>query len=202
MTDFKFQISPLPEEYDELFTSEDDWWNNACLNFVQDGWGMYAIGYKEAADVLVKHVNDERRYQDVLIYPIVFLYRQYLELAIKDLIRHGRRLLDIYEPFPKTHRINTLWNICSALLSKISPGDSEREIKEIGRLLEEFCKVDPTSEAFRYPEDKNGHPSLPGIRHINIRNISEVINKISVILVGADAQIDEYLSFKQEMIDY
>ena len=189
----------LPDEADELFKSETDWWNNACLNFCHDGWGLHSIGYKEAADILVKQVTEKQRYQDALIYPIVFLYRQYLQLAIKDLIRCGNKLLDICETFPKTHNINQLWNACSKLLSRISPGDSENEIKEISRLLEQFCKVDPTSEAFRYPEDKNGNPSLPGIKHINIRNMSEVINKISVILEGADALIYEYLSCKRGM---
>lgn len=49
------------------------------------------------------------------------------------------------------------------------------------------------------PEDKEGNPSLPGIKHINVRNVRDVIGKISLILDGAAAQVDEYLSFKHEM---
>lgn len=50
---------------------------------------------------------------------------------------------------------------------------------------------------YGYPEDKNGDPSLPGLEPINIRNVRGVINKISTILNGANAMIDEYLSINQ-----
>ena len=189
----------LPSRTDKFFGSAEDWWNNACLNFMRDGWSLYAIGYKNAADLLVEYVEANARSQDTLVYPVLFLYRQYLELAIKDLIRQGRMLQDLAEPFPKSHRINELWKICSDLLAEISPGDSIEEQRQIGRLIEEFCQVDPTSMAFRYPEDRDGNPSLPGIKHINLRNVKAVIGKISLVLDGADAQIGEYLSIKADM---
>lgn len=189
----------LPSEDDRFFEG-DDWWDNACVNFLPDDWHIYAIGYKDAADILVAHVEEHKRGQDTLVYPVVFLYRQYLELKIKNLIRQGRCLQDIHEPFPKTHRIDELWKVCSDLLREIFPGDSEEEQAQIARLIEEFCQVDPTSTAFRYPEDLDGNPSLPPVvRHINLRNVKEVIDKISVILVGADTLIAEYLSIKADM---
>jgi len=191
----------LPSADDKLFTTAEDWWNNACLNWLPAGWDwdLYATGYKDAADILVSHIQDNNRHHDTMIYPIVFLYRQYLELAIKNLIRQVRRLQDVTEPFPKIHRIDELWCICHRLLSQIAPGDSEEELKHITRLIEEFSTVDPTSMAFRYPEDKGGSPSLPGITHINLRIVKEVIGKISVIIEGASAMVGEYLSFKWEM---
>jgi hypothetical protein len=74
------------------------------------------------------------------------------------------------------------------------------ELAQIGRLLDEFSKIDPDSMAFRYPQDKKGNPSLaPTLRHINIRNIAEVVGKISVILTGASVMFDEYLGYKAEM---
>lgn len=197
--DLNFEPPPLPSAEDKVFTTAEDWWNNACLNFVHDGWSIYAIGYKDAADTLVSHIDEKRRYQDTLVYPVVFLYRQYLELALKDIIRKGRRLQDISDPFPQIHKIDDLWRICSKLLNEISPGDSMDELAEIGRLISEFCTIDPLSMAFRYPEDKKGNPSLPGMTHINLRNVRDVIGKISVILSGADAQISEYLSIKADI---
>lgn len=95
--------------------------------------------------------------------------------------------------------INDLWKICEKLLNDISPCDSVKEIEQINRLISEFYSVDPKSTAFRYPEDKEGKPSLPGITHINIMNVRDVISKISVILNGADAQLSEYLSIKADI---
>lgn len=197
--ELNFKPPALPSSDDKLFDTAEDWWNNACLNYIHDGWSLYAIGYKEAADILVAHIVENQRYQDTLVYPILFLYRQYLELAIKNLIRNGRKLQDINEAVPTGHKIHDLWNTCEKLLNVISPDDSVEEIKQINRLISEFCSVDPTSTAFRYPEDKEGKPSLPGMTHINIRNVCDVINKISAILNGADAQISEYLSAKSDL---
>ena len=197
MIDIKFP--ELPSSQDKLFTSAENWWNNACLNFFPKGWTIYGIGYKDAADILVEHIAKTKRQQDTLIYPIIFLYRQYLELALKDLILEARKLLDYADPLPKTHRIDDLWRLCDDLLEQISPGDSLEPRENIGRLIEEFAQVDPLSQSFRYPEGKDGKPTLPGLTHINLRNVREVIGKISVLLDGADAMISEYLSHKSEM---
>ena len=189
----------FPSAEDKLFTSQEDWWTNACLNWCNDGWGLYATGYKEAADLLVQHVIDSGKSQDILVYPIVFLYRQYLELAIKDLIREGRLLQDIDAPFPVHHKLNELWKICQNLLNEISPGDSVGELGQITRLLDEFSAADPTSMAFRYPADNKGNPSLPGVTTINLRVVGEVVEKITNLLGGAAAQIGEYLSIKNDI---
>ena len=192
----------FPTKVDRVFTSEGDWWNNACLNFLPNGWSVYAFGYKEAGDVIANYVISERRYQDALVFPLVFLYRHYLELELKDLIHQARLLLDIDEPFPKNHRIDGLWRTCRRLLEEISPGDSEESLEEVERLIQEFSEVDPLSIAFRYPEDKVGNPTLPGIRNINLRNIAEVVNRISNLLEGASTMVDEYLSYKSDFGSY
>jgi len=198
MIEIKFPEPPSSE--DKLFTSADDW-TNACLNFFHDGWTLYAIGYKDAADILVEHIEKRQHGhpQDFLVYPIIFLYRQYLELSMKDLINQARKFFDDLTPFRQHHRINELWKLCDKLLDQISPGDSAEYRKEIGRLMEEFAQVDPLSFSFRYPEDKDGNPTLPGLDYINIRSVREVVRKISVILEGAGAMIFEGISHKSEM---
>ncbi len=200
--ELNFKTPPLPSAEDKMFNTAKDRRNNACLNSVHDGWFTYARGYKDAADILVAHIEEKQRNQDTLVYPIVFLYRQYLELMLKNLIRNGRRLQDINEPFPQIHKIDALWQICSQMLHEISPDDSVEEIRQIGRLISEFCKVDPTSMAFRYPEDKKGNPSLLSMTHINLLNIRDVIGKIAMILNGADTQISEYRAIKADINCY
>jgi hypothetical protein len=197
-TDISFEPPPLPSEEDKLFDTGEDWWHNACLNYMHDGWPAYVIGYKNAADILVDYIKEKRRSQDTLVFPILFLYRQYLELFIKNLIQKGRHLQDICEPTPQGHNIHDLWRTFEKIMEGIAPGDSVEEIKQINRLISEFCAVDPKATAFRYPEDKKGNPSLPGMKHINIRNVNDVIEKISVILEGADALLSEYLSLRAE----
>lgn len=129
----------------------------------------------------------------MLVYPIGFLYRQYLELVIKDIIREARLLQGIDKPVPASHKLNELWMICHPLLNEISPGDSTEELKQVARLIGEFSTVDPLSTAFRYPTDNKGNPSLPGISKINLQVVGEVVDKISNILSGAATQVSRYL---------
>lgn len=191
-----FEPPGYPSPNDKLFTSHEDWWNNACLNWSGYSWSLYAAGYKEAADLLVASVEQRTAGQDILVYPILFLYRQYLELEIKDTLQMARRLQGVSGENPMHHRIDQLWRELSKLLLVISPHDSVAELQEIGRMIEEFSKVDPGSMAFRYPVDRAGEPSLPGITHINLRNVRDVIAKIAIILSGANSQVHEYLQCK------
>jgi hypothetical protein len=193
------ELPGLPASTDKLFRSQEDWWNNACLNWGGHSWLLYATGYKEAADLLVKHIEARQASQDTLVYPILFLYRQYLELLLKDTLRMAQRLQEVEGEMPMHHRLDALWQELHRLLIQISPGDSEAELKEVGRLIGEFSHVDPLSMAFRYPVDKAGKPTLPGITHINLRNVREVLGKISIMLEGANSQVYEYLQNKLEM---
>ena len=73
----------------DIFTyRSEDWWNNACLNFMEgkNTWYGYFRGYQRAAELLVQYVDCEKQYQDTLVFPIIFLYRHYLELILKDTI--------------------------------------------------------------------------------------------------------------------
>jgi len=87
---------PPPRKGDQLFRGDlPDWHNTALLNEMQgahDPW-RYAEGYKRAAGILVRHVQEDRFGKDLLVYPIIFLYRHHLELALKRIIRRSPKLL-------------------------------------------------------------------------------------------------------------
>src|SRR5438132_10675486 len=98
-----------PQKGDVLFDSADDWYHNACINLRFFNWDWYASGYKLAGDVLVQHVVDTRDHRDTLVFPIVFNYRQYLELRLKEIIIVGRILSDEASEFPPEHDLRVLW---------------------------------------------------------------------------------------------
>lgn len=192
------QSSHSTTPLDKLFTPHDDWWNNACLNVSRNDWGVYALGYKEAADLLVEHVVNHRASQDTLVYPILFSYRHYIELVIKDTLRMAIRLQDVADQPMGNHNIENLWGELHKLLLVIFPDEMVNELKDVFRLVGEFYKVDARSFSFRYPVDKAGNPSLPGITHINLRNVRDVVNNIATILTGVNAQLYDYLQLKIE----
>lgn len=118
----------------ELFNKVDgDLWNNACLNYMPDSetLTLYADAYKYAGDLLVQCNKENHKIKDLLIYPIVFLYRQYIELRLKEIIRDGNQLLDIPEEFPKHHRIDELWKQCRRILEEVwDPSEDLEAVEE------------------------------------------------------------------------
>ena len=193
------ELPGLPSPEDQLFSTQEDWWNNACMNWSSSGWSLYASGYKEAADALVAKVEERSTSQDTFVYPVLFLYRQYLELQLKMMVRTLKHLQDLGREFPKGHKIDALWTEAERLICQAFPEESRTEMVETGRLIREFAKVDPLSTAFRYPVDKDGNPSLPGMRYINLRNVRDVMAKIEMLLDGAYTMAYEHLQFKLEM---
>lgn len=191
---------PWPKKGDTLFTASEDWWHNACLNYAGTDWGLYAKGYLQAGDVLVEHIKETHARQDFLVYPIVFLYRQYLELRLKQLIAYGQRILDNPPDFPKTHQLDKLWAICRVTLKKIEQTIPDQDLEAIDEAISQFCAVDPTSEGFRYPTNKEGQPSLPDeLKYINVRNLAEVMARVGSFFESATMMISYYRDLKIDM---
>ena len=155
----------------------------------EQAWYDYIAGYKEAADVLVGHVESTGRRADKLGYPIVFLYRQHLELAVKGVIRTCRAILGRSPDFPRHHRLNDLWQVCVELVHELQPGAASEEVEHTTRLLSEFCAVDPNADGFRYPEDRTGNASSTTQIDVSPSDIRTVVEKISLLLDCIDTSL-------------
>ena len=191
---------PWPRKGDAFFESADDWWHNACVNWSSNNWELYATGYKRAGDILVDHIMDTQLYHDWLVYPIVFNYRQYIELQSKQMIRIGHRLLEKQEPFPRTHNLRALWSICRPLISEIEPNGSETDLEAVDDAIAQFCSVDVTSEGFRYPVNRDGEPSLPDVlRIINLRQLRDAMDRLAAFFDAVLTMFSVYLEYKHEM---
>jgi hypothetical protein len=63
-------------------------------------WSVYAAGYKEAANLIAEQTMGKRVYKKyAMIYPIMYLYRHYLELQLKNLIRGNNGKTKQYSSF-------------------------------------------------------------------------------------------------------
>lgn len=191
---------PWPDKDDVLFSSGDDWWHNACLNWARDDWTLYILGYRKAAKMLVENVQANPSGQDFIIYPAVFLYRQYLELRLKRLIYDAKDLLGEPSTNILHHHLDKLWHECSLLLNRVSPEEGKEEMKAVDEIIQQFCEIDPNSMAFRYPTDKKDVKSIPNtLKYINFRNLSEVMEKIANFLDAAAEAVLVDLDYKRDM---
>ena len=189
---------PWPRKGERLFVDRQDWYNNAVLNSQRENLSLYAVGYKRAGEILVEAVVKSRRDHDSLVFPIAFVYRQYLELRLKQLIRDSKRLLDDTSGFPVTHKIAELWTMCRPLLNRIELNVGEQVLDAIEELIAEFAGVDEDSYAFRYPTDTKNNPSLPDLSYVNLSNLAEVFKKMANFLEAVSWQVSVTLEQKRE----
>ena len=154
---------------------------NACINW-GGGTVVYMAGYRRAGDILVTEVRRSRHEADALVYPIVFCYRQYLELLLKDTLAEARRYFDMSETVPPKHSLMLFWRPLRRLIAQRWP-ESEDEMDSVQDALRQFDSVDRLSFAFRYASTPKGDPSLPKeMLRINLRNLSEVVTRVGTFL--------------------
>ena len=96
-----------------------------------------------------------------------------------------------------------MWEKCRKILEKVDPEVPTKPLDAVEGCIGQFSDIDPISEAFRYPRDKKGNPSLPSdLTHINLRNLSDVMARMSTLLDGASFGISVYLDYRREMNDW
>lgn len=190
-----------PNTNSTLFSGEDDWEHNACLGWAPDKWNLYAQGYLQAAEVIANHVQETDSNQDTLIYPCVFLYRQYLELILKGIIMEGRCLLDSPGKLrTTTHDITSLWSRAKEIIRKEWPDADRDEMEDGSCCIKEFMQHDPSSEFFRYPTKKDGKPTVPDYKLINFRHFKETMELIASYLDGVATGIEFAIDVKRRQI--
>jgi len=164
-----------PQLDDKLFADTIDYWMSASIGWYYDPTEIYIMGYKEAGDCLVNSVAEQKGTPDSLLFPIVFLYRHYIEIRLKSLLQDGSQLLDLeYNPKAE-HRLSKLWSEVRKIITTLWPSGDKNELRSIDLLIHQFEQVDPHSTAFRYPKDLEGNNSLKiETPRVNLRNLKEV----------------------------
>jgi len=151
-----------------------------------------AIGYKFAADILVKEIKEKSipltsfnlRDVESLVYPIAFLYRHYLELRLKEIIKEGRDLIGDDPTYKTTHNLIKLWENAKSVIEKVYPNDDPQVLIEAELFLKTFNEVDSMSESFRYPTDKSGNTLLTEWENLSLQELADEIEKVYQLVVG------------------
>lgn len=171
----------------------------ACLNFTHDEpWYGIAEGFKRVADLAVAHIAETGHDQDFLVYPVLFCYRHYLEVMLKQLLRDARRLYDVEDhSIPGTHSLIALWDKLEPLM--LTHTGDPATYANVRASLAQFDHLDPRSDSYRYPVDKKGDPHLKGVRKVDLGQVSAVVQRLAGFLDGASTAVQVDLDAKHEM---
>lgn len=139
---------------------------------------------------------------DVLVFPIVSLYRHHIELMLTRLIVKGaplaKKILTANETGALTmHRLDLLWNTLRPILNTAIPSLPDKAFTGIDSYIQQLRQVDPKGESFRYDISKKGKHHLADLRHINVRIFAEAMEWLSCNLEGIDCLFDD----KIEVLD-
>ena len=160
---------------------------------------VYARGYKSAAEFLIENIEDVNAdilySQDYIIYPIMFLYRHYLELRLKDI----GYLLQKFNFYPREkilgHDLRGLWKEIRPLLEKIDDSFLHKYEDQIEARIRELHNMDPRSLSFRYSKTTKDVPTLQNYRRLNPSHIKKVMDELSkyldTISIGLSGMIDD-----------
>jgi len=152
-------------------------------------------GYKRAGDVLVQRALTDRYDRDSLVFPALFNYRHYIELALKAIAEeHGafaRMALGT-----KNHKLPELWKLFLMIAKAFGNDCSDHAAIAVGEYISEIAGVDAGSTAFRYARNWNGStPALPG-NGLDLVRLHDVMNGIENFFECADLDF----THKQERI--
>lgn len=174
----------------KLFTGIVKDHSNADIGWMTDKAPFYNEGYKVAARELTADFSDRLVHEkDALVFPIIFLYRQYIELTLKDLIRELDNKLSYTrdDKILTQHKLLPLWDAAikqynlflteeNITLIFTSKSNKERII------VNQFNQIDEDSFSFRYASDKNGNECLEGVKYISVNNFKNKIEQVVAYL--------------------
>ena len=133
----------------------------------------FISGYKTAGDVLV-----DKKMPDLLLFPIIFNYRQYMELVLKHICYSNMNIEDYNKIIKKvSHHLKDIWVEAKKFINI-----SNQDITYINDVVSLFEQLDDDSMKSRYEFDKQGNRMLADDFDINTLNLKICIENVDKIL--------------------
>lgn len=180
-----------PKQGDKPFVVADEPFDNA--NIAGDGFTRLVLmmdGYKQAADLMIAASVDDQPTRDVLVFPIIFNYRQFLELALKYQIATYGPTVGI-EPVWNTHFLDRLWGRFLEMLERYGTEDPDEADPAVGEIVLEFAKIDPDSYSYRYPVDRRGNPIPVAYTDLHLPTLANVMQGVAGYFTGCDGFLSD-----------
>lgn len=142
------------------------------------------LGYKRAGDLLIANASTDRSDRFNVIFPALFNYRHYIELALKTLIEtHGDYAGVTLGTL--NHGLPELWKIFQSVAAAFGSDCADDAFVAVGSCIDEMARLDMRSTAFRYAADLKGQTQqLP--ESIDLIRLHDVMNGIQNFFECAD----------------
>jgi hypothetical protein len=149
-------------------------------------------GYKRAGDILIQNALTEREDRDNVIFPALFNYRHYVELALKAAVEEHGALVDVSLGEKPNHKLPDLWDLFVKIVKAFGDDCSAPEFTVVKTCIDQLEIVDASSTAFRYAQKRNGVPYAlpPGLEGgVDLVRLHDVMNGIENFFECVDTEL-------------
>lgn len=137
-----------------------------------------AYQYLQAANLIVESVRQKRIADYEIAYPVLYLYRHAIEVLLKVLVGGSKN----------HHRLDALG---SDLVIHVREHFGQEVPRWVIEQLNEVARIDPTSQAFRYGEDRysnckaNQRRPVPHETYVRVEDLHNSMNRLYSALARA-----------------
>ena|SRR3990172_1912070 len=200
---------PWPKKGEKLFKDTGEYYQHSHFAW-GDFWTQfsgYTAGYKDSADALIEKAIDSKDISklDTFVFPICFLYRQYLELEMKVLyLNYSEDTPDEKRKTIRTvnHNLWKIWKKIKNILIENSDETGFNTIEVVEDYIIQFHKLDETSYTFRYPIDKNLNLYFDSQKRLDLLNLKTRMDELQSFFDGCEGALWEIKKFKYDISKY
>lgn len=177
-----------PKTGDRLFRESDNWDRTVIFSGQRISRFVHIwSGFADAAEILARRCEDDPVGRDLLIFPILFLYRHGLEMALKWIIlTYGNQ-----RKMPDDHNLWNLWKACRIVIEENGSDDHDGTFEAVEQIVKDFHDIDKHNIAFRYPTNKNGKLVDLRAEPFDLENLKNVMKGVDNFFIGVDGELDE-----------
>jgi hypothetical protein len=146
-------------------------------------------GYKRAGDILIQNALADRADCQNLIFPALFNYRHYVELALKAIIDDHGRFAGV-SLGQKNHKLPELWQLFCVVAAAFGNDCSSEAAIAVGECINEFATVDASSTVFRYACNVRGDTPVLPTDGLDLVRLHDVMNGIENFFECAELDFD------------
>jgi hypothetical protein len=171
----------------------------AVVRYLRD-MNRYVRSFHVGAETLFKAIVDGQQPADWLVFPLAFILRHSMELALKQVIRAGLQLLDEPGDFESIHDLGRLWRTCQPLLLRIWGDDpklhqwvGDPAFNQVSNVISSLDAIDPHGNGFRYPEQSERferRPTLEGLSLLDLGKMYDEVIGVLTLMESADGSIE------------
>lgn len=180
-----------------------------------DKKSAYIFGYYEAAKKLTRDAIDAKcgNEKNILIYPICFNYRHYIELHLKSLVEEVEILCDkmqilghspcatvpakVTGELDREHSLEVLLKWLKERLCCVS---GEEFPQDIANYIKQMHDTDKNGQKYRYHKNKTGKLHFPKEATYDVANIAKIMQEVNEMLWAIDSYIDHHIDMADTII--